>query len=76
MSYRISGIQIPVTPADAARLEAWLNQIHSEGGVLLAGLPGPRPGTAVLVFDDGGSGFAAMTDEVFRGDNLASPSDP
>lgn len=75
MSYRISGIPIPVTPADAAQFEAWLNQIHGGGGVLLAGFPGPRPGTAILVFDDGGSRLAPMTDEIFRGDDLASPSE-
>jgi hypothetical protein len=75
MGYRVSGILIPVTPAEAAKFEAWLNDVRSRGGTLVAGLPGPRPGTAVLVFDDGGAQLAAMTDEAFHGDNLAAPSE-
>jgi hypothetical protein len=75
MAYRIRGIRIPVTRDDAASFEAWLNDVRSRGGTVVAGFPGPHPGTAVLIFEDAGTQLAATADEVFRGDNLSAPSE-
>lgn len=75
MAYRIRGIRIPVSRDDAASFEAWLNEVRRRGGTLVAGFPGPHPGTAILIFEDAGAELAATTDEVFRGDNLSAPAE-